>query len=68
MKLRDWIESVGIGTIAVTFMFSTFATIGHVEKVAAEAKEYVDARHDAVVDRIKDIQETVRRIEDRLNK
>lgn len=67
VKLRDWVETVGIGTIAMIFLFSTFATIGHVERVAADTKEYVNNKHDDVVDRIKDVQETVRRIEDRLN-
>lgn len=68
MKIHDWIETVGIGTIAMVFLFSTFATIGHVEQVAADAKQYVNDKHSDVIDRIKDIQETVRRIEDRLNK
>jgi predicted PurR-regulated permease PerM len=68
MKIKEWVETVGVGTILTIFLFTTFATVGHVERIAAETRSYVDQRHEDVLDRIKDIQETARRIEDRLNR
>ena len=65
-RLREFKWAAAVGASIVVFLFSTFSTVAQVNSIASDTRTYVNDKHSDVLDRLKEIQQTLNRLEERL--
>lgn len=65
-RLKEFKWAAMVGASVVAFLFSTFATVAQVNSIATDTRAYVNDKHVDVLDRLKEIQQTLHRIDERV--